>query len=167
MMKLSEILFESGDRKMAIEPLYHYRDSLFDKFSIGKASSSAIWGAGVYLSDHREDLEGWSKNRDKNGYLYTVTVEVDSDRVIDITQPTSDLVFNKIEAAIGRALTVSTKESGLFPLLTIERKFGGLVDGMRMMGFDVFIHPPPGAHRGKHYLVIDTDLITIKSIEQI
>lgn len=171
-MKLSEILFESDHRKrifepLIFEPLYHYSDSLFDKFSIGKASSSAIWGAGIYLSDHREGLEGWSKSRDKKGYLYTVKVEVDRDKVIDITQPTSDLVFNKIEAAIGRSLTPSIKESGLFPLLTIERKFGGLTGGMRVMGFDVFIHPPPGGHQGKHYLIIDTDLITIKNIEQI
>jgi hypothetical protein len=160
-------LFESNDRKRVLEPLYHYSDSLFDKFSIGKASSSAIWGAGIYLSDHREGLEGWSKSRDKKGYLYTIAVEVDSDRVIDITQPTSDLVFNKIEAAIGRSLAPSTKESGLFPLLTIERKFGGLIDGMRVMGFDVFIHSPPGNYQGKHYLIINTDLITIKNIEQI
>ena len=149
------------------ERLYHFSNEKFDKFSLDSASDSAIWGKGVYLSDNPDDLSGWGKVNRSHGFLYKVVIKTDQKNIIDMTQPITSEIYERIEEHIGRPLADITKEDGLFPFNILDRKYGSVANAMRKMGFKALKHPPPGAHKGNHYLVPNPSDIEILKVEDV
>ena len=143
------------------ETFYHFSNEKFDKFSLDKASDSAIWGRGIYLSDNASDLRGWGKEDRNHGFLYEVEIKTDQKNIIDMTQPIPPKTYERIEAYIGRSLSDKTKEDGIFPFYPLEKKAGSVANAMREMGFEVLKHHPPGSHKGNHYLVVTPSAIDI------
>jgi hypothetical protein len=140
---------------------YHFSNEKFDKFSLDKTSDSAIWGNGIYLSDSPDGLSGWGKEDRNHGFLYKVEIKTDPKNIIDMTQRIPPETYERFEEYIGRPLADITKEDGIFPFNTLDRKGGSVANAMRAMGFEVLKHPPPGAHKGNHYLVVNPSAINI------
>jgi hypothetical protein len=143
---------------------YHFSDTLFDHFDLAHSSPTAVWGPGLYLSAKKSGLSGWSKRPGATGYLYEVLVTTSPDRVVDMTKPLPSEVYAQIEQALGRALPASTKDDGIFPFMTLERRYGTVADALRAIGFDVLIHELSDAH-GKHYLVVRPEAGRIVSVQ--
>ena len=143
------------------EIFYHFSNKKFDEFSLNDASDSAIWGKGVYLSDNPDDLSGWGKEDRNHGFLYKVEIKTDQKNIIDMTQPITPETYERIEEHLGRPLADITKEDGIFPFNTLDKKYGSVANAMREMGFEVLKHPSPGAHKGSHYLVVNPEVINI------
>lgn len=144
--------------------LYHYSEKLFTRFDTSKSSRSAVWGPGIYCTDVPgiSESKGWGKTRSPEGYLYTVVVHTTKDRVLDGTQPLPDWMVSKLETAVERSLPDRT-----IPFFAMERRFGSVAEALEPWGFDVFVHPPPGSHKGNHYVVTNPSLITIQSVAKI
>jgi len=145
---------------------YHFSNEKFDEFSLSNASDSAIWGKGIYLSDDPDDLSGWGKEDRNRGFLYTVEIKSDQKNIIDMTQPIPPEIYERIEAHLERPLSDITKEDGIFPFNTLDRKSGSVANAMREMGFEVLKHPPPGSHKGSHYLVTEPSVIGVLEVQQ-
>ena len=163
-LRLASLDYQMNRRaasRLATPLLYHYSDKNFSRLDPSKGSPSAIWGSGVYLSDRKEGLEGWSEGGKKEGYLYTVRLKP-SARMLDITKPIPPEIYERIEEHLGRPLPDITKEDGLFPFTTLDRKYGSVANAMRKIGFDVMRHRPPGTHPGNHYLVVNPRVLQIK-----
>lgn len=146
---------------------YHFSPARFEHFDMSKASPSAVWGPGVYLSEKKSGLEAWgSMHGGQSGFLYEVVVATSSDNVIDMTKPLPPAAYDKMEKALGRPLGASTKEDGLFPFLTLEKKYGTVAKALERMGFDVLIHTLNDA-QGRHYLVTNPHVLKIASVEPV
>lgn len=156
-------LHEQADEIIEITG-YHFSHTLFDHFDLAHSSPTAVWGPGVYLSARKSELSGWSKHPGSPGYLYEVLITTSPDRVSDITKPTTNEVYARIEQGLGRALPASTKDDGFFPFMTLERRYGTVADALRAFGFDVLIHQLNEGH-GKHYLVVRPEVLRIVSVQ--
>jgi hypothetical protein len=156
-------LHEQSDEIVEITG-YHFSHTLFDHFDLAYSSPTAVWGPGVYLSARKSKLSGWSKHPGSPGYLYEVLITTAPDRVAEISKPTTNEVYARIERGLGRELPASTKESGAFPFIALEKRYGTVADALRAFGFDVLIHQLNDAH-GKHYLVLRPEVLRIVSVQ--
>lgn len=154
-MKIYGIVTEKTEH---LPTLYHHSPFLFNKFDISLASPTAIWGLGIYLSDCPYKLGGW-KNL-KKGYMYEVNVNVDSDKVLDITKPLSLLDIEKIESCISRKL-----KDPVLPFISIEKRFGNVSNFMKANGYDILIHTPAAQLCAKnHYMCVNPSILNIQNV---
>lgn len=150
-------------KKASVELLYHHSPLPFDKFEMSGSSSSAIWGAGIYLSDSPENLGGW-KQTGQNGFLYSVSFSGGSDRVLDITEPLSATNAKKIGDALGREISMY---NGI-PFLSIEKRFGSMANALPKMGYDMMVHSPAAqSSANKHYLCVNPSTLHIENRESV
>ena len=133
---------------------YHATDKDFSYFDMDKASTTAIYGSGIYVSYTPE--HNWGKNKEG---LRVIPLLVKRDKVLPST-PLSSINAEKISKYIGRNIS---PENGL-PLLSIERKAGGdLAKGVEQAGFSGFDHPAP-ANRNSEIHTVFRDKTAIRSI---
>jgi hypothetical protein len=143
----------------SIPKLYHHSPFLFDKFDMSLASQTAIWGKGIYLSDSPRNLGGW-KDQKGNGYIYEVDATTSTDKILNITEPLSNLDIDKVEFGIGRKL-----KEPIAPFLSIEKRFGTLTEFMIGMGYDILIHSPAAQSSAKyHYLCVNPSILRISNV---
>jgi len=138
-----------GDSKAVDE---HGRPKVFnhtttvdwDSFDMSKASSSAVWGKGIYLSPN----DKWRPSG-QNNIIKKLYVKLHNP--IDLTKPLNDESRNKISNYIGRSVET-------IPLISLEKRAGSVGNGLKGAGFDGIIHEGPGSS-GTHLMVFDSHQI--------
>ena len=129
----------------------HATDKDFTEFDISKTSKGAVHGPAVYGSLKGGEI--WDppglvkKNRIIEGVVYG--------KILDITKPLSKEDLSVFEKLLGREL-----ES--LPIISLEKRFGSLSNGIREAGYSAFYHQGPGG-AGKHIAIVDPSQIKTKS----
>jgi hypothetical protein len=121
----------------------HTTKALWTVFDETKASTSAVWGPGIYLSVDAP----WSPS----GQTEEMRLFVRSRNLLDITQPLSQGATEKLSSYVGRRVDAA-------PLLTLEKKAGSVTAGAKAAGFDGILHYGPGS-TGRHLVVFEPEQI--------
>ena len=128
----------------------HVTDKDFIEFDISKTSKGAVHGPAIYgsLKGGKTWNPPWGgKNRIIEGVVYG--------KILDLTNPLSKEDLSVFEKLLGREL-----ES--LPIISLEKRFGSLSNGIREAGYSAFYHQGPGG-AGKHIAIVDPSQIKTKS----
>jgi len=133
-----------------VGPVVHRTKDDFTVFDLSKASKSAVWGPAIYasLGDtwNPQHLRG---GRDIRGYV--------GGDVIDLTRPLNPGDLTRLSEAVGRPVDT-------VPLLSLEKRYGSVAEGLKVAGYSAALHKGPGTS-GTHIAVFDPN--QIKSAEPI
>ena len=125
--------------------VYHNTDEEWDEYDPSKEKESAVHGKGLYVAIDKP----WNKKQ-KPMRLYVKT-----NSPFNGARPASEEEekdYNeKFSKYLGRNHNI--KENGI-PFISMERRSGSVISGLREAGFDSFIHPGPGSH-GNHMVIFD------------
>lgn len=140
---------------------YHASPQQVKKFDLTKASKSAVWGPALYADFDPERAVSWvGMHGARRGYLHTLVLTTSEDRIADITKPAPERVYERIEEGLDRRVA----HEGALPLMTLERRFGSVAEGLGALGFDAVIHQGPGGH-GKHVAFLRPDRVAVTRVE--
>ena len=127
-----------------VGPVFHRTKADFTVFDLSKSSPGAVWGPAIYasLDDGSWNPASLKDSKAIKGYV--------GGKVIDLTQPSaSDL------QAIGKLIG---REIDTIPLVTLERRYGSVAEGLKAAGFSAALHKGPGS-TGNHIAVFDPNQI--------
>ena len=119
----------------------HTSMTKWTQVDMSKLRSSAVWGKGIYLS-----LSGKGSWKPVGNNI-TMELYVKSENPLDITKPLDEKSTKRLEKLIGRKLET-------VPLITLENRYGSVIEGAKKAGFDSIIHDGPGS-TGKHIVVFE------------
>lgn len=127
-----------------VGPVFHRTKAEFTVFDLSKSSSGAVWGPAIYasLDDGSWNPASLKDSRVIKGYV--------GGKVIDLTQP-SVLDLQLIGKLIGRDIDT-------IPLVTLERRYGSVAEGLKAAGFSAALHKGPGS-TGNHIAVFEPNQI--------
>lgn len=114
----------------------------FDEFDLNKTNYSSVWGKGIYVSLNKI----WKTGNGISKQLYVLSKnpfylnkEIDK-KDLEIL---SDLLGRKLDAV---------------PLLSLEKRYGSVADGLKIAGYDGIFHDGPGS-TGDHLMVFSPNQI--------
>jgi len=114
----------------------------FDEFNLDKTKSSSVWGKGIYVSLNKI----WKTGNGMTKQLYVLSKnpfylnkEIDK-KDLEIL---SDLLGRKLDAV---------------PLLSLEKRYGSVANGLQVAGYDGIFHDGPG-NTSDHLMVFSPNQI--------
>lgn len=155
-MNDEELIFEQyliiKESSELFGPVYHRTISDINKLSdydIYKSQKGTVLGPAIYAT-YGEST--WTPSHLRGGKILKGYVKGE---IIDLTKPLEQRDKTKIEGVLGR--TIDT-----IPLITLERRFGSIANGLKEIGYAGAIHQGPGSS-GKHIAIFSTnDIIDIE-----
>ncbi|RIZ66259.1 MAG: hypothetical protein D0531_05190 [Methylococcales bacterium] len=128
-------------------PIFHTTNAPIEKlsdFDMSKANPNSVLGPALYAT-----LEGtWNPSHLSSGKTLSGYV---NGKVIDLSRPLSKNELTPISNMLGRQVDA-------VPLLTLEKRYGSVAEGLKKAGYSAAIHEGPG-RTGKHIAVFDTSHI--------
>ena len=132
-----------------VGPIYHKTNAPIEKlsdFNMSQSSPNGVLGPALYASLDKTKL--WSPSHLSSGKILSGHV---TGKVIDLTRPSSKEELLPLSNMLGR-------EVDHVPLMTLEKKYGSVAEGLRNAGYSAAIHQGPGA-TGRHIAVFDPSYI--------
>jgi hypothetical protein len=138
---------------------YHSTKHKFDTFDINKSSPTAIYGPGLYFSEH--DNEQWGKYKNIDGQEITKAYYLRAYNPLNIREYPGKNAITQICKCVD-----FDPDKDYIPFIRLEKKFGSFSNAAKQCGFDAIIHYGPG--NKKHILVYDnSQILPVKSIHNI
>ena len=122
-------------------PIYHRSKNIqnFSDFNINKTSQHSTLGPAIYATFGDSK---WNPLHLKNSNILKGYVK---GRIIDLTQPTNN-DLELIGNLLGRKLDH-------IPFITLEKRYGSVVDGLKSAGYSAAIHMIGSGSFGKHIAI--------------
>jgi hypothetical protein len=126
----------------------HSTNTDFNEFDMDKASPTAIWGKGIYLSLDKK----WT------GLKFTKRYYVKCTDLLHLGEELDKSTLDKLSNYVGRSVDA-------VPLIALEKRGGGsVINGAVNAGFDGIVHMGPGTS-GTHLVILNANQLRLINTE--